>query len=569
MATPKKLTLLLLPALVLMAVLAWLLAPQKPAAEPERAPLLGSQPSVFEPAPPAIEVGLGTGTKSVVGSADLQPSTVLWPLELELNLLRSAELPKVPSGPPLGTGRSSRLTGRIGDERGQGAAALVRFVAGPNAGRELSTDSEGRYGASDLYPGLNVVEVSGPGLFGARREVRTSVTQESEFNLGFGRPGSVSGRVYDDVAKPLAGATVRVDGHTVTTNTDGIFYVERCAPGRVLVEINHPGFAPLRQVLGVTQNFALTHERVSYRMERAAGLELNFENLVGPAGDTRIFILPATVEYERRFDWSRFSDLRATGSSFLLNELPPGPAKVLCYRVGAISVPRVLQTNLIAGETTRLTVRFDGAPVLKGRVVEEGKLVRGARVRLLAADPPGAFLRHTNIDLLSYESEVFAQLPAMADEFVSDEQGEFLATSWSETSPWRLLEALSPDGQRRALLAVGPDAEEVELDLKPIVQGNAELVFELPARRQALPVDVRLNGKPGEVFELPPDQPLRLSGLAPGVWSLEVRWYDQQLLRELELDLGGSVQRKVPLPAAAIEGQDQATWARAGRPYPL
>jgi Carboxypeptidase regulatory-like domain len=568
MATPKKLT-LLLSALVLVAVLAYLLLTSKPAVEPERAPLLKPQPTVFEPAPRGVEVSLPSGTKAAGVEALLAPSTVLWPLEVELNLLRSSDLPAVPSGPPLGSGRTCRLTGRIGDERGQGAAATVRFVAGSNTGRELSTDKEGRYGASDLYPGLNVVEVTGPGLLGARREVRTSTNQESEFNLGFGRPGSVSGRIFDDVAKPVVGATVRVDGHLATTNTDGIFYVDRCAPGRVLVEITHPGYAPLRQVLGVTQNFALTHERVSYRLERAAALQINFQNLVGPAGDTRVYVLPANVDYERRFDWSRYSNLTANGPSFSLFELPPGPAKVLCYRAGAISVPRVVQTNLISGETTTLNIRFDAAPVVRGRVIDDGKLVRGARVRLLAADPPGAFLRHTNIDMLSYESEVFPVLPAMADEFLTDEQGAFLATSWSETSPWRLLEALSPDGQKRALRAVGPAEEEVELELMPIEAGSAELVFELPARRQALPVDVRLNGKPSEVFELPPDQPLSLSGLAPGIWSLELRWYDQRLLRELEVDLAGTVRREVPLPAAAIEGQDEATWERAGRPYPL
>lgn len=572
MASRPNLTLLLLPALGLVGLLTFLLWPERPQAEPEQdresAARLPSQPTVFEPAVRGAAIELAGG-EARASDAPAQPSTVLWPLEVELELLRPADLPEVPSGPPLGSGRSARLSGRIGDERGQGANANVRFVAGPNSGRVLATDSEGRYGASDLYPGMNVVEVEGPGLYGARREVRTSATQESELNLGFGRPGSVSGRVFDPAGNPLAGVRVSVDGHVAETDVDGIFFVARCAPGRVLVEIQHPGFAPLRQVLGVTQNFALPHQRVSYRLERSAGLRVELENLVGPAGETRVFVLPSSVEFDRRFDWSRSGSASTTGTRLELTDLPPGPAKVVCFRAGAAANPRFQQVNLVAGETVDLRVRFEGTPVVRGRVVEDGKLVRGARVRLLAADPPGVFLRHTAIDALSMESEVYPLLPSMQEEFLTDDQGQFLATSWSDLSPWRLVEALSPDGQKRALAAVGPGMEELELVLEPLAAGPAELVIEMPGRRQALPVEIELNGQPGERFELPADRPLELRGLSAGTWRLEVRWYTERLLRELEVDLDGRVTRTLSLPSEAILGQDQETWSKAGRDWPL
>lgn len=572
MASRPNLTLLLLPAVGLVGLLTFLLWPAGPSSEPATGPESGArlptQPTVFEPAVRGTTIELaGAEERAVSGPA--QPSTVLWPLEVELELLRPADLPAVPSGPPLGSGRNARLSGRIGDERGQGASANVRFVAGPNTGRVLSTDSEGRYGASDLYPGMNVVEIEGPGLYGARREIRTSGSQPSELNLGFGRPGSVSGRVFDPSGNPMAGVQVRVDGHAAETNTDGIFFVARCAPGRVLVEIQHPGFAPMRQVLGVTQNFALPHQRVSYRLERSAGLRVELENLVGPAGETRIFVLPSSVEFDRRFDWSRSGSAVTSGTSVELTDLPPGPAKVVCFRAGAAANPRFQQINLVAGETVSLRVRFEGSPVVRGRVVEDGKLVRGARVRLLAADPPGVFLRHTAIDTLSMESEVYPLLPSMQEEFLTDDQGQFLATSWSDLSPWRLVEALSPDGQKRALAAVGPGMEEIELSLQALSAGPAELVLELPGRRQALPIEIELNGQPGERFELPAERPLEIRGLSAGIWRLEVRWYTQRLLRELEVELDGTVRRSLALPSEAILGQDQETWSKAGRDWPL
>jgi hypothetical protein len=157
----------------------------------------------------------------------------------------------------------------------------------------------------------------------------------------------------------------------------------------------------------------------------------------------------------------------------------------------------------------------------------------------------------------------------MQEEFLTDDQGQFLATSWSDLSPWRLVEALSPDGQKRALAAVGPGMEELELALEPLSAGPAELVLEMPGRRQALPIEIELNGQPGERFELPAERPLEIRGLSAGIWRLEVRWYTQRLHRELEIELDGSVSRSLSLPSEAILGQDQETWSKAGRNWPL
>src|SRR5688572_27348730 len=99
-------------------------------------------------------------------------TTVLWPVKVELELLEARFLPKEEGVPPIGSGAAARLSGRIADTRDQGVAAEVHFLAGANAGRVLRADPDGRFGAVDLYPGLSVVEVRGPGTLGSRREVR-------------------------------------------------------------------------------------------------------------------------------------------------------------------------------------------------------------------------------------------------------------------------------------------------------------------------------------------------------------------------------------------------------------
>src|SRR5262245_16606585 len=121
-------------------------------------------PVVVELVPPP-RVALATGNWT-------EPTSVLWPCRVELDLIQADYLPTAEEVAPIGTGRAARLSGRIAGAAERGIPAEIRFVAGPNAGRVLTCDASGAFGAIDLYPGLDVVEIRGPGIPGARREVR-------------------------------------------------------------------------------------------------------------------------------------------------------------------------------------------------------------------------------------------------------------------------------------------------------------------------------------------------------------------------------------------------------------
>src|SRR5262245_16494256 len=91
--------------------------------------------------PPVVRVSTSEAT-----------TTVLWPVRLDLELLEPRFLPKQEGVPPIGSGATARISGRLTGFDDNGVQAEVRFVAGANAGRVLRADPEGRFGAVDLYP---------------------------------------------------------------------------------------------------------------------------------------------------------------------------------------------------------------------------------------------------------------------------------------------------------------------------------------------------------------------------------------------------------------------------------
>src|SRR5262249_15126947 len=158
-------------------------------------------------------------------------TTVLWPLKVELELLEARFLPKEEGVPPVGSAATARLSGRVTGIGDDGVEAEIRFVAGANIGRVLRADATGRFGATDLNPGLSIVEVRAPGILGSRREVRLRRGQEQLLNVGYGRPGSVFGKVQDASGKGIEGADVTVDGTRVATDPEGGFYLQSVAAG--------------------------------------------------------------------------------------------------------------------------------------------------------------------------------------------------------------------------------------------------------------------------------------------------------------------------------------------------
>ena len=536
-------------------------------ADEESAPRVGERLAPTEAAPRA-EVRLPESRDATAEAADDAPSTVLWPLEVELELVRPSYLPRVPKGPPFGSGRTARLEGKIANARGEPAEATVTFVSGPNQGRVLETDAAGAYGATDLYPGLDIVEVSGPGLLGARREVRLRQGEQTLLNLGFGRPGLVTGHVLDETGDPIHGATVRVDGLATETDAEGVFFLDRVAPGRALVEITHPGYASHRAILGVMHDGGLPLGRLKYVLHRGCVLDLQLATGVGE-GPTTVHLMPVAANVERTYPWHLVSPQEALGSSLRITELPPGPLIVRAYRSGAVAVPRWQQLNLHPGQEHVVKLEFESAPSLTGQVTRDGQLVAGATVELTAADPVRASVAHYGEDMMYLEADVFPLLPPAHQTTTTDGAGRFRLSSWALSSPYRLLRATSPEGDAWALAGVGPDDEERDLELVPIDLGSGSLRLVLPNRIQALPIEIGISGAPRPRFELPVGRELELGELAEGEWRLVVRWKTQVLYEEVDLELEGAVERTVSLPEEAILGQDEETWRRAGRNYPL
>ena len=496
------------------------------------------------------------------------PSTVLWPLVVELNLEHPSYLPEVPSGPPIGSGRTARLAGRITKVRGEPAEATIEFMLGPNQGRILRTDAEGSYGASDLYPGIDIVEVSGPGLVGARREVILRQDNERLLNVTFSRLASLAGEVVDESGDPVEGATVRVDGHTTVTDQAGAFYYDRVAPGSTLLEITHPGFASQRDILRVMQGSSTSLGRIKYVMERGCVLDLISDLGVGE-GDVEVYLMPTSGGMRRKFPWHLVNPIRTSTGQAKVSELPAGPLLIRAYRAGAQARPVVMPVNLNPGQKHVIELDFEAAPVLTGTVLDGDKLVSGARVELVAADPVRASTAHYRENLFYLEADVFPLLPPARQTVTTGSSGSFLMTRWQQTSAYRMVRATSPDGQSWAMAAVGPNEESVTLNLEPIKAGAGSMRIELPGRFQAIPVSLIVSGQPRPTFELPPDRQLEVNDLREGTWTATASWYTHKLLDEGPFVLDPEVELEVRLPEEALLGQDKETWARAGREYPL
>lgn len=527
----------------------------------------GGQAASLESANRA-EVRLPEASVSADRPAVSGPTTVLWPLVVELNLERPSYLPEVPSGPPLGSGRTAQLAGKIVKARGVAAEATIEFVDGPNRGRVLRTDADGAYGASDLYPGIDLVEVSGPGLIGARREVLLRQGKERLLNVSFGRPAALAGEVIDEAGEPIVGAKVRIDGHTAMTDTAGAFYFDSVAPGSTLLEITHPGYASHRGILRVMQNSTTPLGRIKYVLERGCVLDLAADLSVG-SGDIEVYLMPPSGPSERKFPWHLVNPVRINTGQAQIKDLPSGPLQIRAYRAGAIARPVVTAINLNPGQDHTVQINFNSAPSLHGTVLQDGKLVSGAQVELIAADPARALTAHYREPLSYLEADVFPLLPPARQSVTTDSAGHFHLTRWQQTSAYRLARATSPDGKSWGMAAVGPTDESIELELETIEAGQGSIRIELPGRFQSLPVTVLVSGKPRPTFELPADRELEIGDLREGTWTATASWHVQKLLDEGPFEVDSSTLLEVRLPEEALIGQDQSTWERAGREYPL
>jgi hypothetical protein len=527
-------------------------------------PLSASEEPAWPSQAPAL-LGPMAGERADEGAA---PSSVLWPLVVELDLVRARGLPEVPGESALGSGRGARLVGRVVDAFGNGLPASVRFVAGPNAGRVLTANPAGEFGAADLYPGLHIAEVSGAGIPGSRREVLLADGREALLHIGYGRLAPVEGRVVNEDGEPVAGARVSVDGQEATTGERGFFHVPQVAGGRVLLEVEAPGYALHREELGVQAGVGVPRSGLEVVLSAGATLRLHLAEESGGVGPATAYVLPTGFAGTGNAPWQRFGPVELSPPTTVLEGLPAGPVQVRVYREGAVAVPPAAGVHLQRGQTHDLRLNLQSAPMVEGTVLRDGRLEAGARVRLSAADPLRATLNHLGQGLDFLDAAPRPLLPAVTAEAVTGRDGRFRFTDFGELSPWRLLEAISADGRARASVAVPPGPGPIEVSLGDADAGRGRLVLGLPGRHQALPVELVVQGEPRGAFPLGPDRDLEIDGLAEGTWNVRVSWWGQELLVRSGVDLVGVLRLGVELPAGAIEGQDADTWRRAGHDDP-
>lgn len=493
-------------------------------------------------------------------------TTVVWPLEVDLQLERAAHAPQAEGVPALGAGATAKLKGAILGSQGRGLRARVQFVAGANEGRVLYCDGLGNFGANDLQPGLSIVQVIASGFPGAQREVLLRANREQLLNLGFGRPAFVEGEVFDAGGKPLFGAKVTIDGQTSTTDEQGVFQFRAIASGEVIVLVEKNGFARYREKLTVPAGSRIEKGRLKYALDAAARLTISLEDPVNARQEALVFLMPTAFDGQRKFPWSSINPIKMwPGGTTTIEDLPRGSVTVRVFHSGARAKPASAPVTLAPGHTETLTLHLEPAPMIAGKVTDDGKPAAGAIVRLEAPDRTNAMLSvFGEANFLYLENEVFPSLPPAFQEVKADARGEFQLTAYEEVAGVRYVTASSSDGRRTAWSVVKPGDTRVELALLPAQGGAGELVMHLEGRLQPLPLRVTINGEPREMAALAPGKDLRIEGLAEGSWKLSVRWDASTLVSEQSLEVRPTASLEVDLPKGAIEGQDEETRRRAG-----
>jgi hypothetical protein len=560
---------------LLVAVLWWLVVGPE---SPPRA--LEEPPVVQEPAPaPAAPVGpaaqdlqspddRGAGGSVPVG--DPLHTTVAWPVKLRLELVDPAGLAKAPGVASLGSSASARLAGSVLGPEGTGLPARVRFAAGPNEGRLLTTNSAGKFGAADLYPGLSVVEVDGPGDYDVRREVRLRSGAETSLNLGFGMPGAASGRVLDRDGKPVESAAVELDGQLQYSAADGSFLFSNVASGYdVVCTVSKPGFAAHFELVTIAAR--QTNDRLVFTLLPAAALDVEIPERLGSPGEAMVVLMNANAAAQRRFPWRTVSPFKLQpGSRAHLEGLPAGTrVRVYVFHAGALARPSYAEVNLEEGQTQLAVVHLDPAPVVVGTVrTQDGLVAPGARVRLEAPDRVGSTLAYFEETALFLETEVLPSFPMGLQEAVADHNGRFEFTAYAKQAPRRYVVATSADGAETGSVIIGPEDQVVNLVLAPR-RASGSLKVEFPGRHQALEVECTVRGEPRDRIVLPAGEAYELVDLPGGTWRLTATWRGQEIPVSDTVGRGflveGSTTQVVRLPQGAIDGQDEDTLLRAGR----
>ncbi len=485
-------------------------------------------------------------------------TTVVLPLELEFELVDAAAKLDDERSPAMGSASTAKLRGSIHDSEGRGVVGYVEFIAGPNRGRVIDTNSEGLFGANDLLAGLSLVALRGRGIPGAEREVLLREQRETQLNVGFGRPAVIRGVVRDKQNNGIPTATVVMDGQETKTDEQGRFYFGRMASGKVPIYISKPGFATQREMQFITAGMSMPTDTLKYTLRKAATLKVIVPERVGTSRPGQLFIsgrLDGTGS--RNYPWHLKSPVSLFGGeSIEIEDLAPGPVRLQYFRAGAQVTPAVIKETLVAGQTRTVTFHLKSAPTLVGVVKSGDRPAEGALVRLEVPDVTGASARllGSSYGRVTIEMDVLSQMPPAVQSLVTGVNGEFQFSSAEDLSEVRYLTAKSQDGKAWAGRILRKGDLKVELQLEEARTGRAGFSIETTERFQALPVRYVVNGKPSYVV-LAPGERLEIPELPEGHWKFSASWGGEVITRDVSYQLEEVEELFVPLPAGAVDGQ--------------
>ena len=493
-------------------------------------------------------------------------TTVVIPLEIDFELIEATGRLSADGLPALGSAATAKLRGTAHRQDGHGMLGEVEFIAGPNRGRILETDSRGAFGANDLYPGLSLVAITGAGVPGAEREVLLRAGRLSELPVGFGRPAVVFGQVRDEQNNPLPFADVSMDGQQTKTDEAGIFRFIRMSSGKVPVYISKAGYASVREMSYITASTTIALGKLKYVLRPAATLSVSVADRLGTGGPGTL-ILSGTLEPRpglgdkaRTYPWHLKSPATIyAGETIEIEDLPAGRVRLQLFVPGAIVEPKTQTINLIAGQGKHAAFHLKAAPILTGQVTLKGEPVERALVRLEAPDVTLA-TQHAlggEYGRATIEMEILGQVPPAVQQVFTGSDGRFQFSAAEEIALTRYLTARAPDGQSWAGRVIQEGEREIDLALQPAEKGRGSLVIETSTRHQALPVEYVINGKPDAVT-LPVGEPLRVDDLPEGVWRYSVRWGNEVLQKSIPVEIDGKRELFIPLPQGAIDGQAKA-----------
>ena len=494
------------------------------------------------------------GTGSIV-------TTVVIPLVIELELESARSALNDPSAPAKDSAASAHIRGSMHGADSRGLAGYAEFVAGPNRGRILETDGEGRFGANDLYAGLSLVALHAPGTPGCKREVLLREGKDTQLNVGFGRPAQVRGLVKDEANNPLALATVEMDGQQTKTDEHGNFYFPRMTSGKVPVYVSKAGFATHREMQYITAGMNIPPGKLRFVLRKGATLTVTVPERIGGPGPGMLFLSgPLDGTASRKFPWHTKSPIFLHGGeSIEIEDLPAGRIRLQYFRTGAQTLPKVISETLVAGVKKIVTFHLKPAPTLVGRVLQNGAPVDGALVRFEMPDVTGASVKALggSYGRVQVEMGVLSQMPPAMQKAVTGGNGSFTFSAAESYSKVRYLTATSADGKSSGGRVVKPGELRVDIEISEALAGSAGLVIETSTRFQALPVRTIINGEPRSSI-LPAGERLTIADLPEGDWRVTAKWQSETILDSVPMTLLELEDLFLPIPEGAINGQSRA-----------